>query len=207
MSTARKRTISMVHFPEGDETDPQQLDEYLDSIDTAVAAKVGGSTGATDNRLLRSDGTGGLTLQATGITVDDSDNITDVAALTATTLNGTNVNKGGTAVAIVTQKVCMTFNFAFPSDGTLTMLLSAEFAFTITTTVTLTKAGTATVTTKIGNTALGGTANSASTSVDPQDHATDNAVALTNVINVEFASTSSDCEGLCLTIWGTRNLD
>ena len=109
--------------------------------------------------------------------------------------------------ATKTQTVCMSFNFAFPSDGTLTMLLSAEFAFTITKTVTLTKAGTATVTTKIGNTALGGSANSASTSIDSQAHTTDNAVALTNVINVTFASTSSDCEGLCLTIWGTRVLD
>jgi len=37
-----------------------------------------GSTGATDNRLLRADGTGGATLQASAITVDDSGNMSGV---------------------------------------------------------------------------------------------------------------------------------
>ncbi len=36
---------------------------------------LGGSTGATDNQLLRSDGTGGATVQATGITVSDTNEI------------------------------------------------------------------------------------------------------------------------------------
>lgn len=34
---------------------------------------IGGSTGASDNRLIRSDGTGGATVQSSGITIDDSD--------------------------------------------------------------------------------------------------------------------------------------
>jgi hypothetical protein len=70
------------------------------TLDSSLAGKIGGSTGANDNRLLRSDGTGGLTLQATGITTDDSDNVSGVATLSATTLNPTNalaINKGGTA--------------------------------------------------------------------------------------------------------------
>lgn len=37
---------------------------------------IGGSTGATDNALLRADGTGGSTLQASAITVDDNGGIT-----------------------------------------------------------------------------------------------------------------------------------
>lgn len=37
---------------------------------------IGGSTGATDNRLLRSDGTGGLTLQNSVVTVDDNGDMT-----------------------------------------------------------------------------------------------------------------------------------
>jgi hypothetical protein len=50
------------------------LSDQLD-LQTALDLKIGGSTGATDNRLLRSDGTGTKTLQTTGITVDDSDGL------------------------------------------------------------------------------------------------------------------------------------
>lgn len=49
---------------------------------TAIDAKIGGSVGATDNRLVRSDGTGTRTVQATGITVDDSDNVSGIGTLT-----------------------------------------------------------------------------------------------------------------------------
>lgn len=49
---------------------------------TGNVGVIGGSTGASDNRLLRSDGTGGATLQSTGITADDSDNLTGVASIT-----------------------------------------------------------------------------------------------------------------------------
>lgn len=54
---------------------------------TAAAARtnlgaIGGSTGSTDNRLLRSDGTGGATVQGSAITVDDSGNMSGVAGIT-----------------------------------------------------------------------------------------------------------------------------
>lgn len=39
------------------------------------AAKIEGSVGSTDNRLVRSNGTGTFTVQATGITVDDSNRV------------------------------------------------------------------------------------------------------------------------------------
>jgi hypothetical protein len=41
----------------------------------AVSAGISGSTGSTDNAVLRADGTGGATLQNTGVTIDDSNNI------------------------------------------------------------------------------------------------------------------------------------
>lgn len=47
----------------------------------AVSAGIGGSVGATDNRLVRSDGTGGSTVQSTGITVDDSNNVSGIGTL------------------------------------------------------------------------------------------------------------------------------
>ena len=42
---------------------------------------VGGSTGATDNALLRADGTGGSTVQSSGVTLDDSDNLDGVVSV------------------------------------------------------------------------------------------------------------------------------
>lgn len=41
----------------------------------SLVGNISGSTGATDNAILRADGTGGTTLQTTGITIDDNDNI------------------------------------------------------------------------------------------------------------------------------------
>lgn len=51
----------------------------------------------TDNRLIRSDGTG-KGVQSTGITVDDSDNISGVAGLTAASATATTFILGGTTV-------------------------------------------------------------------------------------------------------------
>lgn len=48
----------------------------LQQEEDEAAGTIGGSTGATDNRLLRSDGTDGATVQASAITVDDSGHIT-----------------------------------------------------------------------------------------------------------------------------------
>jgi hypothetical protein len=45
-----------------------------------LASGLGGSTGATDNALLRANGTGGATVQATGITVGDADEISGYLA-------------------------------------------------------------------------------------------------------------------------------
>ena len=51
----------------------------------ALAGALGGSLGSTDNRLLRSDGTGGATAQGSAVTVDDSGNVSGVVTLSATT--------------------------------------------------------------------------------------------------------------------------
>lgn len=45
---------------------------------TAIDAKIGGSVGSTTNRLVKSSGTGGATVQASGITVDSSNNVSGV---------------------------------------------------------------------------------------------------------------------------------
>lgn len=69
---------------------------YNDASNTLTIAStgssgIGGSTGSTDNRVLRADGAGGSTLQSSAVTIDDSGNVTGVAALTTSgklTLNG-----------------------------------------------------------------------------------------------------------------------
>lgn len=46
------------------------------AVADAGGGGIGGSTGSTDNAVLRADGTGGSTAQASGVLIDDSDNMT-----------------------------------------------------------------------------------------------------------------------------------
>ena len=50
---------------------------------TSNAGTIIGSSGSTDNRLIRADGTGGSTIQTSAVQVDDSGNMDNVANLTA----------------------------------------------------------------------------------------------------------------------------
>lgn len=52
--------------------------QAIQKLNGNAAVKIGGSTGATDNRILRADGTGGVTLQSSAVTMDDSGNITGI---------------------------------------------------------------------------------------------------------------------------------
>jgi hypothetical protein len=47
-------------------------------------AGISGDVGADDNRIVRTDGTGGDTIQASGITIDDTDSMTGLGSLTMT---------------------------------------------------------------------------------------------------------------------------
>jgi hypothetical protein len=64
----------------GDVIDPVVWNALLDDLTTALNI---GTTGATDNRLIRSDGTGGLTIQSSAATLDDSGNLTGVTISSA----------------------------------------------------------------------------------------------------------------------------
>lgn len=59
------------------------LDDTTIPLMRATLGALGGSTGATDNRLLRADGTGGATAQSSAVTLDDSGNLTGIVGLTA----------------------------------------------------------------------------------------------------------------------------
>lgn len=52
-----------------------------DSTWATVSAGIGGSTGATDNRVIRSDGTGGSTVQSSAVGIDDSGNVTGAGSI------------------------------------------------------------------------------------------------------------------------------
>ncbi len=182
----------------------------LNQIASAISADIiGGTTGVTANRALISKGIGGFALQASPVTIDAATGDVNTNGGDVTADNGifsTSLTVGGQNVAITTQTIAASFTFKFPEDETVALILNSQFTWTITQTDTITEVGTSTVTVKIGTTALGGSSNSASTVLNTQAHSTNNSVASTNQVNVTFASTSSDCENLCLTIWGTRIL-
>jgi hypothetical protein len=52
------------------------------------AAGIGGSTGATDNAILRADGTGGATLQNSGVLINDSNKISAPTQIAVGTQTG-----------------------------------------------------------------------------------------------------------------------
>jgi hypothetical protein len=68
------------------------------SIVIESTGSMGGSSGSTDNAIIRANGTGGNTIQASGITIDDTNNIAGANNITAgnlvnvTSTNGYQVN-------------------------------------------------------------------------------------------------------------------
>jgi hypothetical protein len=73
---------------EGTAIDEGDWNTTLDDIETAFTESVfTAGMGATDNRLVRTDGTSTKKTQGTGITVDDSDNVTGVVGLNTTWLS------------------------------------------------------------------------------------------------------------------------
>jgi hypothetical protein len=60
---------------------------YLSAIASHMEERVVGPASATDNTLPRFDGTTGKTLQTSGVTIDDSDNMGGIVALSARSLN------------------------------------------------------------------------------------------------------------------------
>lgn len=86
-----------------------------------------------------------------------------------------------------------------------TILRNSPFAGTVKKVTTKSASGTATVTTKINSTALGGTANSASSTEQEQSHSSSNAFAIGDDIICTVSSNSS-CTDLAITVEYTRNM-
>jgi hypothetical protein len=75
--------------------DPDVWNSLLTDLTSALNF---GTTGATDNRLIRSDGTGGLTFQSSAVTVDDSGNMSGVGTLSSGAITATGLNLSSGAV-------------------------------------------------------------------------------------------------------------
>lgn len=81
-------------------TDPDDAKEALDQlalrltdVEGAGGGTIGGTCGATDNRVLRADGVGGATLQSSAVGIDDSGNVTGVGNITLSgTVDGVDVS-------------------------------------------------------------------------------------------------------------------
>jgi hypothetical protein len=186
----------------------------INDIASAITSSIiGGTTGSTANRVLVAKGTTGRALQATPVTIDPSTGnvntnggdltVDDITADTGAFANSLTVD--GDNVAVVTQTIGASFTFKFPENEFVWLILNFPFQWTITQTNTITEAGTATVT--VVNGGVGSlTANSATTSINTQTQSSNNVVAVSGLVGVTFSSVSSDCENLCLTIWGTRVL-
>lgn len=100
---------------------------------------------------------------------------------------------------------CLTGAIQTVADQDYIILLKAPHAMTITETTTKSWSGTCTATFKINSTALGGTANSVSTSEESQAHASANSVAAGDDIVLTVSSNSS-CEDMNFTIKYTATL-
>jgi len=90
----------------------------------------------------------------------------------------------------------------YPEDGSQTVILAMPYAVTITSVTTKCTTGTATLTVKINSTALGGTANSVSTSEQTQAHSSGNAMTAGDDLVFTWSSSSS-IENASVTVSGT----
>lgn len=60
-------------------------DGFVSGLQSGGASNVAGPGSATDNAVVRFDGTGGKTIQDSGVLIDDSDNVSGIATLTIST--------------------------------------------------------------------------------------------------------------------------
>lgn len=108
--------------------------------------------------------------------------------------------------ASATQTWSQSFLFEAPEDGDYRVEVNAAIARSITSVTTRSAAGTATLTVKIDTTALGGTANSVSTSEQTQTHSSANSLPVGGDIVFTLSSVSG-VEKMSVTLSGSVTLD
>ena len=105
--------------------------------------------------------------------------------------------------SLYTQTWELHFFVETPTNSDYRVIVAATVARTITSVTTRSASGTATLTVKINTTALGGTANSVSSSEQTQAHTTANAMVAGDDLVLTFSAVSSPSR-VTVTISGTR---
>lgn len=85
------------------------------TLNVTASGTIGGTTGATDNAILRADGTGGNTIQSSAVTIDDSGNITTSGTIT-TGFGSGNAGSVDLLEGTATSLVANTFSIYAPTD-------------------------------------------------------------------------------------------
>ena len=112
----------------------------------------------------------------------------------------------GLDYAAKTQTDFISGLIAVPTNSDYRIVVKLPYALTITSTTTICVSGTCTATFKINTTALGGTANSVSSSEQEQAHSSSNAASVGDDLVITLSANSS-CQNLSFTIKFTRELD
>lgn len=107
--------------------------------------------------------------------------------------------------ATLSQTAVMTWLIEVADNKDYPVLINSPYAMTINSITTKSGTGTCTLTGKIGATALGGTANSVSTSEQEQTHSSDNAMAAGGDFTLTVSS-NSGAENVSVTVKATITL-
>lgn len=128
-------------------------------------------------------------------------------ATTAEVVTGTDTARAVTPAGVAAKTIvdCISGIIVAPTDGDYRLVVKIPFGGTITEAVTRSTAGTGTGTFKVNTTALGGTANSISTSEQAQAHASTNTFAADDDVVLTISSASS-LANLSFTLKFTRAL-
>lgn len=110
------------------------------------------------------------------------------------------------SAATTTQAFAITGKVGTVADGDYDLVIKIPFGGTITEAVTKCTTGTCTATFKVNTTALGGTANSVSTSENAQTHSSSNTFVADDDIRVTISSNSA-CANIAFTLKYTRSLN
>ena len=110
-----------------------------------------------------------------------------------------------TGKATLTQTWEQSWLIQYPDDGDYRVVVNSAVARNITDVTTVCTTGTATLTVKTNATALGGSANSVSTSEQSQSHTGSNSVSIGDDVVLTFSSTSG-AENVSVKISGTLAL-
>ena len=93
------------------------LKAYFDTVYSAINA-IFGSTGTTDGTVPRADGTGGKTLQSSGVVIDDNNDVTGVRNLAATgSVSAGSANIGNSYVSGEALADLLSYGVVYNQDG------------------------------------------------------------------------------------------